>query len=88
MLVRAVELGVDVDGIDELRRLFSYDGSPEFIHRYIRWNDSKFMETFTDEKYAGKYCFNLLSRLRQGVSPSSLVRPRGEGVRSEHSSGR
>src|ERR1051326_7246202 len=49
MIVRAIVLGISQDGIDELKTLYSYDGRPEFCTNYCKWNDARFMLTFTDE---------------------------------------
>jgi HD superfamily phosphohydrolase len=64
MLTRAITLGVDVDGIEELRKLYAYDGSEEFVRRYVEWDDWRLLQTFTDALYEGKWCHRLLSRLK------------------------
>lgn len=46
MIVRAIRLGIEVDQVEELSRLFRFDGSPEFIANYQLWDDARFMETF------------------------------------------
>jgi HD superfamily phosphohydrolase len=65
MLLRAITLGIDVDQIDELHCLYNYDGTPEFVREYVSWDDAKFLTTFSDSKFAGKYCHNLLNRLNE-----------------------
>ena len=63
MLVRAITLGIDVDQIEELKQIYTYDGTSDFVREYLAWDDSKFLVTFVDDKFKGKYCHNLLNRL-------------------------
>ena len=65
MLIRAITLGIDVDQIEELHQIYAYDGTPDFLNEYLTWDDSKFLVTFTDDKFEGKYCHNLLTRLNE-----------------------
>jgi uncharacterized protein len=41
MLVRAIILGIEIDGIDNLRTLHSYDRTGQFFDDYARWNDHR-----------------------------------------------
>jgi HD superfamily phosphohydrolase len=63
MVVRAIVLGIDIDGIDELKTLYSYDGSPEFVQNYCAWNDARFMLTFGNDRFRRTYCHALVQRL-------------------------
>lgn len=63
MLLRAIELGVEYDQLEELRSLFAYDGSPEFADRYVNWDDNRFLFTYLDKKYKGTFCQDILKRL-------------------------
>jgi len=36
-----------------------------FVENYIRWDDGRFLLEFGDERYRGKYCHDLVERLRQ-----------------------
>jgi len=65
MLIRAIRLGIEADKIKELGKLYAYDGSQEFLHNYVDWDDARFLLTFGDQKFDGKYCFHLLRRLRE-----------------------
>lgn len=65
MLIRAITLGIDVDQIEELNKIYTYDGTPDFVREYLAWDDSKFLVTFVDDKFKGKYCHNLLNRLSE-----------------------
>lgn len=67
MLTRAVMLGIETDGIEELRELCSYDGkNPEqFIREYALWDDARFLVTFGSDRYNGTKCHTLVTRLRE-----------------------
>src|ERR1017187_5146119 len=65
MVVRAVALGIEEDGIDELKALYSYDGSETFVRNYAQWDDARFMLTFGELRFKGKYCHELVNRLRR-----------------------
>jgi hypothetical protein len=66
MLVRAIELGVDKDGIDDLRTLYAYDGSARFVGRYQHYDDARLLHEFGPEgRYCRAKCADLLGRLRE-----------------------
>lgn len=65
MLTRALVLGIEVDGVDELRELYTYDGSPDFARRYAEWDDASLLLAYTSDRFPGKYCHDLLTRLRR-----------------------
>jgi len=65
MLIRSITLGIDFDQIEELKQIYTYDGTPDFLKKYLAWDDSKFLITFTDDKFKGKYCHDLLTRLNE-----------------------
>lgn len=64
MLARAITLGVEQDGIDELRDLYAYDGTDAFIKRYTSWDDYRLLSRFADESILPGYCAKLLSALQ------------------------
>jgi len=64
MLVRAIVLGIEEDGLEELRRLYTFDGTPEFVMRYSEWDDYRFLTHFTREEFDGSYCAKLLNALQ------------------------
>lgn len=64
MLIRAITLGIDVDQIEELSYLYTYQTDPKYLEEYLRWDDSKFMVTFTDNRFQGKESHELLRRLK------------------------
>lgn len=65
MIARAIRLGIEVDGIDELRELFLYDGSSDFIKGYVEWDDSRFLLYFGGDGFKGKLCWDFLARLSE-----------------------
>jgi len=64
MLVRAIILGVEKDGIDELRELYAYDATDTFIQRYTEWDDYLFLARFADESVSPGYCTKMLDALQ------------------------
>jgi hypothetical protein len=64
MIVRAIKLGIQEDGIEELERLYRYDGSDAYIQNYLQWDDSRFLLSFGDAKLKGTYCQEIVERLR------------------------
>lgn len=46
MITRAIRLGIERDGLPELTRLFTFDGTDEFVNNYQEWDDARFLETF------------------------------------------
>ncbi len=65
MLVRAIVLGIDKDGIDELSQLYGYDGSKQFVERYVAYDDSRFLADFSSDRFKDKHSHDLLSRLKE-----------------------
>ncbi len=63
MLTRAIVLGIEQDGIKELKRLYEFDNSDRFYSNYCRWDDSRFFCTFGDGGYRRTLCHRLLDRL-------------------------
>ncbi|MHB9035023.1 MAG: HD domain-containing protein [Armatimonadota bacterium] len=63
MLTRAIALGITEDGIEELKKLYSYDGKPEFIENYAKWNDARFLLTYGSDEFKGTLCYGLVRRL-------------------------
>ena len=60
MIVRGLELAIE-DGHEDIKKLFSYDGSREFIEFYLRFDDGRLMSTALDDRYPrSKGVFNRL----------------------------
>jgi putative nucleotidyltransferase with HDIG domain len=64
MIVRAITLGIDKDGDEELRRLYAFDNSPEFVKNYSTWDDARFLGKFSDSSVSSR-CGQMLQRLRE-----------------------
>jgi HD superfamily phosphohydrolase len=64
MIIRAIKLGIEEDSLPELNRLYRYDGSSEFVENYIEWDDARFLLAFGHPSLRGKYCHEIVSRLR------------------------
>jgi uncharacterized protein len=64
MIVRGIKLGIEEDQIEELGSLYQYDGSESFVKNYMQWDDARFMLTFGDSRFKGKYCQEIVERLR------------------------
>lgn len=64
MIVRAIVLGIERDGIQELHELYAFDNSPDFVLRYMTWGDARFMQEFCCPR-KGTKCSELLRRLRE-----------------------
>jgi hypothetical protein len=66
MIVRAICLGVEIDNIEEIGKLYRFDNSEEFVHNYSEWDDNRFLSEFGgSHKLEGTKCQTLLSRLLQ-----------------------
>jgi uncharacterized protein len=67
MIGRAIQLGVEIDQVTEMRALYCFDNSAEFIRNYQLWDDSRFMEVFCPlaANPPGTMSGALLRRLRQ-----------------------
>ena len=64
MIVRGLELAIE-DGHEEIKKLFSYDGSQEFLEFYLRFDDGRLMSTALDDRYPrSKGVFNRLRERR------------------------
>ena len=63
MIIRAITLGIDKDQIEELRDLYHFDNTDDFVRRYLRWDDARFMHEFCVAAGKSK-CKELLDRLR------------------------
>lgn len=66
MIVRAIRLGIEVDGVVELGHIYRFDNSEAFVRNYQQWDDARFMETFCPRQAQppGKLSGELLQRLR------------------------
>ena len=65
MIVRAITLGIEVDRLKEMRRLYAFDGSDGFVENYATWDDARFMLAFGSASRRKSLCADLLLRLKQ-----------------------
>ena len=63
MLLRAICLAIEVDQIEDLAAIYRFDGSLDFIMRYLQWGDSKFLQNFAADSFRGKCSHALLEGL-------------------------
>ncbi len=63
MITRAIVLGIEHDKIEELRTLFSHDGSEGFVRDYVAWDDGRFLQVFAGNGAPAGSCRELLQRL-------------------------
>jgi len=64
MIARAIVLGIEKDGLGELRSLYAFDNSEDFARRYIEWDDSRFLHRFCLDAEPTR-CKGMLDRLLQ-----------------------
>ncbi len=64
MIVRAIVLGIDEDGIEPLRRVYAFENSNDFVSQYVGWDDSRLILEFgsSDETLCGQLFQRLQSR--------------------------
>ncbi|HEV2135835.1 MAG TPA: HD domain-containing protein [Terracidiphilus sp.] len=65
MIVRAIVLGIEEDGIDLLRKLFTYSGEESFCANFVQWDDWRFMSAFGGPDSKHGYCQDLIARLTE-----------------------
>ena len=63
MITRAIALGIRVDHIAAMEKLYQFDGSDAFYANYITWHDARFMTEFTGRKAKTGKCKEILGRL-------------------------
>src|SRR5262249_3216027 len=55
MIRRGIYLGIVADSIDWLMRLYTFDGSQDFVEKYVSWNDERLFTTMlSDATPAGR----------------------------------
>lgn len=65
MIVRAIVSGIDIDEIEELQTLYSFDNSEDFVNNYMAWNDGRFVNRFgCDDIFRGTKCQSILQMLQ------------------------
>lgn len=65
MIIRAIELGITKDKIDYLCKLYTYDGSTEFLKEWLKWNDEVLVTTICSDQTPEGYCKHIFQRLTE-----------------------
>jgi HD superfamily phosphohydrolase len=65
MIVRAIVLGIEVDQLEDLRAIYTFDNSEAFFRRYTALDDARFMFQFDSSAKQGTRCGDLLARLQR-----------------------
>lgn len=63
MLVRGLELGIELDKINFLRDLFTYDRSNDYINNYLEYNDFRLLNRIIYETPKDSYVNKIFTRL-------------------------
>lgn len=63
MITRAIALGIRVDHLPAMEKLYRFDGTPAFCSNYTTWHDARFMTEFAGRKAKEGKCKELLCRL-------------------------
>lgn len=63
MIVRALELGIETDKLDWLRKLYIYDGTDSYIGNFLEWDDARLMDSLLHQD--GGLASEVFKRLRQ-----------------------
>jgi HD superfamily phosphohydrolase len=64
MIVRAVILGIEEDDNEALRRVYTFDNTPEFFDHYATWDDARLVIRFSEDHFPDGLCARLLKRLK------------------------
>lgn len=64
MITRAFQLGIEADRLGWLKKLFSYDGSADFIENYLTWDDARVTTALLFPLEKGGQATELFWRLR------------------------
>jgi HD superfamily phosphohydrolase len=65
MLVRGLKLGVQVDQVKFLEKLYTYEDSDDFCQEYLSWNDERLMSKLLESEYAETWAGRTVRRLFQ-----------------------
>jgi HD superfamily phosphohydrolase len=82
MIVRAIVLGIDKDGIEELHRLYAFEDSDGFLANYSAWDDARFLGTFGAPDQSTR-CAAVLRRLRERRLLKQVFKARTPELRAE-----
>ncbi len=71
MIIRAIILGIESDGIKDLEKLYRFEQKSKFYENYLKWNDAKFLDRFGENGKKSAKSTMLIQRL---ISRSLLKR--------------
>jgi hypothetical protein len=63
MITRAIALGIRVDKIPAMEKLYGFNNSAAFYKNYIQWQDARFLTEFSGKKARKGKCKQILDRL-------------------------
>lgn len=63
MIVRAITLGIEEDGIGWLQRLYTYKDSEDFLRNYLSWDDGRLIREILDDQTPSGYAKSMFDRL-------------------------
>jgi HD superfamily phosphohydrolase len=63
MLIRAIRLGVEVDHISELNKLYRYDDSDDYLENYLEWDDYRLTSELLRRENANHLAGQMFRRL-------------------------
>ncbi len=64
MIVRAIVLGIEEDGLDDLKRIYAFDNSDAFMQHYTEWDDGRLLHAFDKRARPDTLCGEFLYRLQ------------------------
>lgn len=64
MVGRAISLGIEIDKIEWLKKLYSFDGTPEYVQEYLTWNDERLITKILEER-SESYANSIFTRLME-----------------------
>lgn len=65
MIVRAIQLGITEDKIDYLQKLYTFDGSTDFLEEWLRWDDDVLTTMVCSQRTPDGYCKRIFMDLQQ-----------------------
>ena len=65
MIVRGLELGLEKDKLDWLIDLYTYDGTSEFVRRYLTWDDQRLIYSILGTQGDGTLVASFFRRLNE-----------------------
>ncbi len=64
MIVRAIVLGIEEDGLKDLEKVYAFDNSEAFMAHYAEWDDARLLHAFDSRGQSHTLCGDLLTRLQ------------------------